>query len=202
MKTIDFFLFSLSPFTYFVDGRLSKIAAKYNCQIRYRPFALLDVFAQTGGTPPAQRHESRKKYRSQEIARIAKKLAMPITLVPKFWPTNPIPSCYAIINAQAFYDQHKKGDLEGLTRAILRSCWADEKDIADEVLINELLKANGFPSDIINKNAEYAADCYKENTNEAVRRNVFGAPSFLVDDQVFWGQDRLDYLDDYLAENS
>ncbi|MCP5085918.1 MAG: 2-hydroxychromene-2-carboxylate isomerase [Rhodobacteraceae bacterium] len=196
MTNIDYFLFTMSPFTYLAGNRLEAIAQKHGCSVTYKPFALIKVFEQTGGTPPAQRHESRKAYRMQELARVATKTGMPINLRPAHWPTNPAPSCYALIAAQAAGG----GDLDGLTRAILRACWAEEKDIAEDAVIRACLEENGFDPELAMSGLLSGAQEFEANTEEAVQRNVFGAPSYLVDDQVFWGQDRLEYLDDYLAE--
>ncbi len=195
MPHIDYFMFTLSPFTYLAGSRLDEIAQKHGCRVTYKPFALMKVFEQTGGTPPAQRHESRKTYRLQELARVAQKTGMPINLQPAHWPTNPAPSCYAIIAAQAAGG----GDLSGLTRSILRACWAEEKDIAQDDIVQACLADNGFDPELANSGLLSGAQVFEANTEEAVQRGVFGAPTYLVDDQVFWGQDRLDYLDEYLS---
>lgn len=195
MANIDYFLFTLSPFTYLAGNTLEKIADKYGHTVIYKPFALMQVFERTGGTPPAQRHESRKAYRMQELERIAKYLDMPINLQPAHWPTNPAPSCYAIIAAQAAGG----GDLGGLCQSILRACWAEEKDISQDDVVKSCLSDNGFDPELADTGLLSGAEEFAANTEEAVARNVFGAPSYLIDDQVFWGQDRLSYLDEYLA---
>lgn len=196
MPHIDYFMFTLSPFTYLAGDGLEKIAQKHGATVTYKPFGLMKVFEQTGGTPPAQRHESRKAYRLQELQRISKHVGMPINLAPAHWPTNPAPSCYAIIAAQAAGG----GDLGGLCQSILRACWAEEKDIAEDAVVKACLKANGFDPELADKGMLSGAETFEANTEEAVQRGVFGAPSYLVDDQLFWGQDRLSYLDDYLSE--
>lgn len=195
MAQIDYFLFTLSPFTYLADDGLERIAARHGAEISYKPFALMQVFEQTGGTPPAQRHPSRQAYRLQELARIAARQDMPINLKPAHWPTNAAPSCFAIIAAQAAGG----GDVGRLCRAILRACWAEEKDIAQDTVIRAALEEAGFDPELADSGMLSGATQFEKNTEEAVARGVFGAPSYLVDDKVFWGQDRLDYLDDYLS---
>lgn len=198
MKKIDYFLFTLSPFTYLAGNQLEEIASQHHATISYKPFALLDVFERTGGTPPAKRHESRKAYRMQELRRIAEMKDMPISLSPAHWPTNPVPSSAAIIAAQAQKDH--EGDLGGLVQSILKACWVEEKDIAEERVIKDCLRANGFDENLADQGLLSGVETYTKNTEEAVSRNVFGAPSYLVDDEVFWGQDRLVYLDAYLEK--
>ena len=126
MITIDYYMFTLSPFTYLAGDRLEKIADRYGAKINYKPFNLMQVFEKTGGTPPKDRHISRQIYRAQEIRRVADHNEMKVTEKPVYWPTNPAPSCYAIIAAQ----EAGGGDIGGLCQTILKSCWLEDKDIA------------------------------------------------------------------------
>lgn len=198
MTQIDYFMFPLSPFTYLAGDGLEQIATKHGASITYKPFGLMKVFEATGGTPPAQRHESRKAYRMQELARISKHLDVPLTLQPAFFPTNPAPSSYAIIAAQ----KAGGGDLGGLCQAFLRAVWVEDKDISQDDVVRAALEANGFDPDLADSGMLSGAEEFESNTEEAIQRNVFGAPSYLVDAQVFWGQDRLSYLDEYLSNRS
>jgi 2-hydroxychromene-2-carboxylate isomerase len=194
MAHIDYFMFPLSPFTYLAGNRLEEIAREAGATISYKPFALLKVFEETGTPPPAQRHESRKAYRGQELARVGRMTGMAINLQPVHWPTNPAPSCYAIIAAQAAGG----GDVGGLCQCILKACWADNKDIAEDAVIRKCLEKNDFDPGLADSGMLAGAEMFARNTEEALSRKVFGAPSYLVDDQVFWGQDRLAYLRAYL----
>ncbi|GLQ36067.1 2-hydroxychromene-2-carboxylate isomerase [Amylibacter marinus] len=196
MAHIDYYFFPLSPFAYLAGNRLEEIAQKHGATITYKPMALMEVFAQTGGTPPAQRHISRKSYRAQELARVAKATNMPISETPAFWPTNAVPSCYAVIAAQ----RAGGGDLGGLCQSFLRACWVEDKDISQDDVIREALSANGFDPALADSDMLTSAQEFTQNTEDAVKNNVFGAPSYVINGQVFWGQDRLGYLDDYLAE--
>jgi 2-hydroxychromene-2-carboxylate isomerase len=89
--------------------------------------------------------------------------------------------------------------LPGLVQGILRACWAEEKDVADDAVIAGLLEENGFDPGLAQSGMLAGAETFEKNTEEAIRRNVFGSPSYLVGDELFWGQDRLSYLDEYLA---
>lgn len=195
MAHIDYYLFPLSPFTYLAGDGLERIATKHNASITYKPFALLKVFEETGTLPPAKRHPSRQEHRLQEIRRIATRNKLPVTLKPAHWPTNPVPSCYAIIAAQ----EAGGGDLGGLCQSILRAVWAEDKDIAQDEVIKAALSENGFDPALSDSAMVTSAQVFESNTEDAMRANVFGAPSYVIDDQIFWGQDRLDYLDDYLG---
>ena len=115
---------------------------------------------------------------------------------PANWPTNAAPSSYAIINAQ----RAGGGDMGRLVHAITRSCWAEEKDIAQEDVIRAALEEAGCDPDLAESNLMLAADEYAQNLEEAVRRGVFGSPFYITDtDERFWGQDRLSDLELHLS---
>lgn len=196
MAHIDYFTITLSPFAYLAGQGLEEVAKKHGATITYKPFNLMQVFEQTGGTPPAKRHPARQAYRMQELARIAKRNSLPINLKPAHFPSNPAPSCYALIAAQ----NAGGGDLGGLCHAFLRACWAEDKDLAEDDVVRACLQAYGFDPKLADSGLLSGAQAFEKNTEEALQRNVFGAPSYVVGDQVFWGQDRLSYLDDYLSE--
>ena len=196
MAHIDYFFFTLSPFTYLAGDGVEKIAAKHGATITYKPMALMKVFEATGGTPPAQRHVSRQVYRMQELSRVAKMNGMPINPQPAHFPTNPAPSSYALIAAQGTGG----GDVGAYLRDILKAVWAEEKDVAQDDVVKAALEANGFDGGLVDSGMMTGAEIFEKNTEEAIQRNVFGSPSYVVGDEIFWGQDRLSYLDAYLSE--
>ena len=195
MAQIDYFFATLSPYCYLAGQRLEEVAAKHGAQIRYKPFDIVAGFSRTGGTPPKDRHPSRMEYRAQELTRQAKKLGMPFNLKPAHWPTNGAPAAYAFIAAQ----NAGGGDLGKLAHVIFRSVWADEKDIAEDAVIRACLKEAGFDPGLADSGLLVGAETYAANLEEAVERGVFGAPFYIVDDQRFWGQDRIEDLDLYLS---
>jgi 2-hydroxychromene-2-carboxylate isomerase len=196
MAHIDLFFATLSPYAYLAGTRLEAVAAKHGATVTYKPFDILAGFARTGGTPPKDRHISRQEYRAQELPRQAKKLGLAFNLKPAFWPTNGAPSAYAFIAAQ----NAGGGDLGVLMHAITRSCWADEKDIADNTVIKACLQEAGFDPSLADSGLLQGAETYAANLEEAVERGVFGAPFYITDTgERFWGQDRIDDLDAHLA---
>ena len=197
MRTIDYYLFTLSPFCYLAGEGLEAMARKHDVRISYRPFQLMRVFAETGTPLPKDRHPSRQAYRLQELRRIAEMNGVPINLQPAHWPTDPIPSCHAIIAA----GEVGGGNIGGLVHAILRACWAEDKDISEHDTLAECLEQNGFPEEIVTGDTAEASKVFERYTDDALERGVFGAPSYLVDDQLFWGQDRLTYLDAWLERH-
>jgi len=114
---------------------------------------------------------------------------------PMFAASNPAPAAYAVIAAQAAGG----GDLPGLVAALSRAMWAEGRDISDDDTLRPLLVAHDFDASVADRGMLMAAETYAANLEEAVSRGVFGVPFFLVDTEKFWGQDRLDDLDLYLA---
>jgi 2-hydroxychromene-2-carboxylate isomerase len=196
MATIDYYLFPLSPFSYLAGLRLEEVAARHGATIAYKPVELFRIFAETGTLPPKDRPESRKRYRMQDIARVARFEGLPINLQPAFWPANAVPASAAIIAAQ---NSGANGDLGQLVHNILKACWAEDRDIADDAVLRDCLTAAGFEADIAGRGLLEAVETLQRNTDEALKRWVFGAPTYVVGDEVFWGQDRLPHLDAHLA---
>lgn len=196
MPHIDYYLSTISPFTYLAGSRLEDIAKKYGATVTYKPMDLMNVFSRTGGVPPKDRHPSRQELRGQELRRGAAKSGLPMNFQPAHFPTNMAPSSYAIIAAQ----KTGGGDLGALTFSILRACWAEEKNIAEDDVIKACLESAGFDPSLADSGLLSGADEYAANTEEAVNRGVFGSPFYVTDtDERFWGHDRLDDLDAHLA---
>ncbi len=198
MASIDFYFSTLSPYSYLAGNRLEELAARHGAQITYKPFDIMALFPRTGGTPPKERHPARQEYRLIELERQAKKLQMPLNLKPAHWPTNAAPSSYAIIAAQ----KAGGGDLGALVQGILRACWAEEKNIAEDAVVKDCLTAAGFDASLADSGLLVGAETYGQNLEDAVSAGVFGAPFYVTDDGArFWGQDRLDDLDRHLSEH-
>ena len=195
MAHIDYYMFPISPFTYLAGDGLEKVAEKHGATITYKPFNLMQVFAQTGGTPVPERHPSRQAYRLAEIERIAKMQNLPVNVQPAHFPTNPAPASYAIIAAQ----EAGGGDVGGLCRTLLSGVWAEEKDISDDAVVKAAVEANGFDAGLADSGMLTGAQTFEKNTEDAIQAQAFGAPSYVVDGHVFWGGDRLNYLDAHLS---
>ncbi|MGR3760030.1 2-hydroxychromene-2-carboxylate isomerase [Roseobacteraceae bacterium NS-SX3] len=196
MAAVDYYFSTLSPFTYLAGTRLEEIAARHGAGITYKPLDILALFQRTGGTPPGERHPARQDYRLIELERQAAKLGLSINLQPAHWPTNAAPSAYAIIAAQ----NAGGGGMGALVHSILRACWAEEKDVADDAVIRACLAGAGFDPALADSGLLAGAETYAQNLEDAVKAGVFGAPFYVTQDGAkFWGQDRLEDLDRHLA---
>ena len=196
MTRIDYYFSVLSPFAYLAGNRLETLAGLHNANINYKPMDIMDLFGRTGGVPPKDRHASRKLYRLQELRRIAQMNDMPLNLNPAHWPTDPVPASTVIIRV----------NLDGgrgtgqLVQEILASVWARERNIAEIEVVNDCLANAGCDADASEMiSDEKLCRILKDNTDDAERNNVFGSPTYVVEDLVFWGQDRLSHLDAWLS---
>lgn len=196
MAHIDYYFATISPYTYFAGDELEKIAQKHGATITYKPLDIMGLFSRTGGTAPKDRHPNRVAYRAQDLVRRAQRLGLPFNLKPAHWPTNMAPSSYAIIAAQ----NAGTGDVGALCRAILKACWHEEKDIAQDDVIKACLSETGFDPALADSGLLAGAETYARNLEEAVNIGVFGAPFYSVEGQSFWGQDRLVDLEWHLSQ--
>ena len=126
-----------------------------------------------------------------ELARWRDFLGVPLNLQPKFFPVDPIPAACLICAAPQGKQMAIAGDF-------LRAVWAEERNIADSGVLADIVARHGI-ADVPGAIAQGKA-IFESNTQEAVARGVFGAPTFACRDELFWGQDRLDFLDRALAK--
>lgn len=200
MSQLDFYFSTISPYTYLSLPRFRALVEARGLDVRWKPSDIMALFARTGGTPVGQRPQARQDYRLADMARQARRAGLPINVKPAHFPTNAAPSSYAIIAAEkAREDQAADGDMFALVEAILRACWAEEKNITDEDVIKAALEGAGFDPALADTGLLTGAETYGRNLEEAVAAGVFGAPSFVTEDgAVFWGQDRIDDLAEHL----
>lgn len=191
---IDCYCSVVSPFTYLAGDEPRKIADRRGAEMVWKPADFGRIFAASGGVPVPQRPWQRQEYRLQELPRIARRRGLPLTLHPAHWPTDPGPAHLALCAAAA-----AGADIGPALLAVARACWAEEKDVADPAVIAAALAEGGLDPALAADPGPDAAALHDANTREAIERGVFGAPFYIVGEEKFWGQDRLDYLDDHLA---
>lgn len=197
MAHIDYFFSTVSPYTYLAGLRMEAVAARHGASIAYRPMDLTGgIFPRTGGVAVKDRHPARLEYRLQELRRQAAKYALPLDLDPPYRAVNPAPSSYAFIAAM----RAGGGNLGQLVHEFTGAVWRDKRDIAEDAVIADCLAAAGFDRGLAGMAMLAGADEYVRNTEDAIAQGVFGAPFYIVDgSEKFWGQDRIEDLDLFLA---
>lgn len=193
MKTIDYYFSPVSPWTYLGHARLRDIARRHGASIAPKPVDYGRVFPVSGGLPLKQRAPQRQAYRMVELRRWRDFLGVPIQLEPKFFPVSPDLAAKTII-AAAGAGAEKQLDL---SHAFMRACWEQDRDISDAATLVDLANGAGLDGAALVKAAgEAAAQAeYDRLTQEAVDRQIFGAPTYVVGGEPYWGQDRLDFVD-------
>jgi 2-hydroxychromene-2-carboxylate isomerase len=198
-RNVEYFFTPVSPFTYLGHERFVAIAGRHGVSIDVKPVDLGPVFAVSGGLPLKQRAPQRQAYRLVELARWSKHLGLPLNLQPRHFPVPRATASKWILAALA---QRGPGNALKLTGALLRAVWAEERNIAESDTLAAIASEQGLDARSLAERAATAdiGERYDALTQEAIDRQVFGAPTYIYRDEPFWGQDRLDFLDRALAK--
>jgi 2-hydroxychromene-2-carboxylate isomerase len=193
---IDYYFSVLSDWAYFGGERLERLARRYGARINHMPMRLAAVYAGTGGIVLQKRSKQRQDYRVVELVRWRDYLGIPIELFPKHYPTDDQLSSCMIIAAKL-----ARADCGLLANAILRAIWVQNRDIADPDTLRKLANGLGMDGEGLLASARAASTIqeFDRYTQEAQDRGVFGSPFYFFGEETFWGQDRLQFLEDVLA---
>ena len=196
---IKYYYSVASPFSYLAIDRFINLIDESKLKVEEKPFDLVgEVFPNTGGIPVPKRHPSRLKYRLQEIKRIGEKYNIKINPEPKFFPPKDphLPARFTIAAINS-------GNELTFGRECLKYLWSKEKDISDLSVLEEICNNLKLDFNLIKDNAlkQNVENIYKENSQNAINEEVFGAPTYIYKNELYWGQDRLEYLKDQLNKN-
>ncbi len=193
-RAVEFYFDVGSPAAYLAWTQLPKIAQQAGWEIEYRPFLLGGVFQATGNRSPME-VPAKGQYMQDDLQRFAKRYGVPFRHNPHF-PINTLMLMRGALGLQMREPQRMVPYVDAVYRAI----WVDGKDMNDPATVAGVLQHAGFdPEKLLALTQDPAVkDELKVVTQEAVARGVFGAPTFFVGDQMFWGQDRLDFVKDAL----
>ena len=191
-KTIDYYFTPQSPWTYLGHARFAAMADAAGVAVRVLPADYGRIFAASGGLPLGKRAAQRQAYRLTELARFRDFSGLPMNIQPKFFPVSGDDAARLII-----YVDLKDGPAAALrlSAAVFAAVWERELDIADAGTLADLLTNCALPANRLSESREAAVQQrYEANTQAAIDAGVFGAPSYVVGGEIFWGQDRLDFL--------
>lgn len=185
-KKIDYYFSPVSPWTYLGHERFAQIAKRHGATVAVKPVDYGVIFPQSGGLPLGKRAPQRQAYRLSELARWRELLGVPLNVHPKYFPADPTQAACLICAAP-------EGARVALAGDFMRAVWAEEKNIADAAVATEIAARHGIADAAAALSKGKAI--YESNTQEAIARQVFGAPTYVYRDELFWGQDRLDFLE-------
>ena len=187
----------MSPWTYLGHGRLRQIAAAAGASIEVKPVDYGKIFPASGGLPLAKRAPQRQKYRLTELERWRRFLDVPLVLHPKYFPYDTALASRMILAAKTLGEEAAFL----LAGAILKGCWAEERNMADETELASAAQRAGLEGSPLLARARMPETqaAYDRLTEEAIARDVFGAPTYVYKGELFWGQDRLEFLERAVA---
>ena len=198
-RTVDYYFAPQSPWAYLGHQRLAEIVQRTGATVRVMPIDLGGkVFPISGGLPLGQRAPQRQAYRLVELQRFSQHLNLPLNLKPRYFPVGGDDAARLIIATDL---AHGPAASMAITGAILAACWAQERNMADDKVLAELLQEQHLPGGLLAQSRSQAVqERYERCTQAAIDAGVFGAPSYVVDGEIFWGQDRLDFVERALAQ--
>ena len=196
-KAVDYYLSVASPWTLLGSARFIAMARRTGAVVNVRPMDFSRILAASGGLPYQQRAPQRASYRQEDLARWRRRLGIPLNLEPKFYPVDREPASLMVVAARAL---GADAALD-LSHAILAAIWQQDRDIADWPTLAALADSAGLDGRTLAAAAlePAVAAAWQRDTDDALRAQVFGAPTWVVAGERFWGQDRLDFLEEKLA---
>lgn len=195
-RRIDYFFSIASPWVYLGHPTFTAMARRLGAEVVYKPVLLGQVFDRTGGLPLPKRHPARQRYRLFELQRWSAQRGMPLNLKPKHSPFD-----VTTVDRMVIAIVLEGGDPADFIARAGSGVWAEERDLADPSVLTAIAGACGLDGQRLLELAQSDSTetIYVLNQEEAVEAGVFGAPSFVVEGEVFWGQDRLEQLEAMLT---
>ena len=194
-KQIDYYFSCVSPWAYIGHAMFQDLAKTHGCKVVYKPVMLGELFAETGGLPLGKRHPARQRYRMMELQRWREKRGLSFHLKPQHWPFDAKLADTMVIAAI-----RSGRDPEPFMCAVFKGSWEEQLNFSDTSVLADAADRAGLPGAELLKQAaapEVAA-IYEKNREDAIAADVFGSPGYVVEGEVFWGQDRLELLADAL----
>jgi 2-hydroxychromene-2-carboxylate isomerase len=195
-RELEFFFDYGSPFSYLADTQLKGLAERTGARLIYRPMLLGAVFKETGNSSPIA-IEAKRKYMTADLARWAQHYGVPALNNPHF-PINTIRLMRGAIAAE------RAGVFAAYHRAVFDAFWREGLNLGDAAVVRGVLERAGLDAERLAAACEESAvkDALRVATEAAVARGAFGAPTFFVGDQMFWGNDRLLFVEQALSARS
>ena len=194
-RQVDYYFSLSSPWAYIGHKTFRDVVATYGLTVNHKPVILLDLFSETGGLPLVKRHPVRQRYRMVELQRWRDKRGLNFHLRPKYSPFNARLADGVVIAAiEAGHDP------DPFLQRAFPAVWEDQLDLANAATVAKIADAAGLPGKLLveRSGTEAISAAYEKNRQDAINADVFGSPVYVLDGEVFWGQDRVELLADAL----
>jgi 2-hydroxychromene-2-carboxylate isomerase len=194
-RQIDYYFSLVSPWAYIGHSRFREIVDTFGLKVNLKPVVLAELFSETGGLPLPKRHPVRQRYRMLELQRWRDKRGLQFKLQPAHWPFN-----VRLADGLVIAAIEAGHDVDPFLRRAFAAVWEEESNLADEAILVQLADRSGLPGKTLveRSRSEEIAKVYEQNRQDALAADVFGSPSYVLDGEVFWGQDRIELLADAL----
>ncbi len=189
--SIEFFLALTSPWTYLATPRVRDLATEHDLDLRLRPFDIFAVFRRNGTKAVGDRPVPVQRNRLNELRRWSTHLGLDLNPQPRHFPVDPTLSGKMLLSAL-----DGPGDAAEFAWRVMRACWAEERDISDRETLAAIAADCGLDGAALLAAVEggHADAAFAKNTEDAIVADVFGAPTFLFAGELYWGQDRIEFL--------
>ena len=190
-KSIDYYLALSSPWTYLAGPRFADLVQRNQLEVNWKPYDIMRVFGLTGAKPVKQRPPQIQANRLTELGRWSKFLNMKLNLQPAHFPVDPTSAGRMVIAAA-----QTASDVMGLVNGYMSAVWAEQRHIGEAETLVAIAGEHGFDGQALltkSKDLEVEA-AFEKNTEDAIAANVFGSPIWIYEGELFWGQDRLDFV--------
>jgi 2-hydroxychromene-2-carboxylate isomerase len=194
-RQVDYYFSFQSPWAYIGHNVFRNVAKTYDLKVNYKPVVLVDLFSETGGLPLMKRHPVRQRYRMVELQRWRDKRGLKFHLQPANWPFNARLADGVVIAAiQAGVDP------EPFMRSAFAAVWEGQLNLAEPATLMQLADQSGLSGKqlVDRSESDEISAAYEQNRQDALAADVFGSPVYVLDGEVFWGQDRIELLADAL----
>jgi 2-hydroxychromene-2-carboxylate isomerase len=194
-RQVDYYFSLQSPWAYIGHQTFRDVVSTYVLEVNHKPVVLVDLFSETGGLPLMKRHPVRQRYRMVELQRWRDKRGLKFHLQPANWPFNARLADGVVIAAiQAGHDP------DPFLRRALAAVWEDQLNLTDSATLVKMADDVGLPGKqlVERSGTEDISAAYEQNRQDALAADVFGSPVYVLDGEVFWGQDRIELLADAL----
>ena len=194
-RQVDYYFSFQSPWAYIGHNVFRDVAKTYDLKVNYKPVVLVDLFSETGGLPLMKRHPVRQRYRMVELQRWRDKRGLKFHLQPANWPFNARLADGVVIAAiQAGVDP------EPFMRRAFAAVWEGQLNLAEPATLMQLADQSGLSGKqlVERSGSDEISTAYEQNRQDALAADVFGSPVYVLDGEVFWGQDRIELLADAL----
>lgn len=195
-RHIDYYFSTPSPWAYIGHAAFQDLARAHRLEVTYKPVFLPELFSETGGLPLPKRHPARQRYRLMELQRWRDRRGLQFNIHPRHWPFDARLADGVVIAAiEAGHNP------EPFLRNAFAAVWERQLDLADPATVAQLADDAGLPgAALVARSLSSAIEAaYDQNRQDAIAAGAFGSPAWVLDGEVFWGQDRIELLADALA---